>query len=373
MLANGGDSLPISANAQFTFATQIASRVAYSVAISTQPLNPSQNCVIKNGSGTMGSGNVTNISVVCTTPNLANAKLTGTYKVVSFEYPSPFDYGYTGDFSDLLTLSFDGAGNFSGTDVQAGDGTVVSGAVSGTYTVTTAGTFTLSPMGRSTMSGAVSVNGNTLVAAQTTSGFEPSLVFGIKQGQTNFSNANLAGTYTTVRFGYHGAGDSSGLSTVTFDGAGNFSGSDAVNNAGTVSSTTVAGTYTVAADGTLILLGRGSHVINSGGEKIFPEEVEEAVKRVPGVLDCLVVGVDDERFGQAVAAVAATDGRTVDEAEVIAHVNTQLARYKAPKRVVFVGEVPRSPNGKADYAKAKQYVLDADTPDPDPLDAADPK
>ncbi len=120
----------------------------------------------------------------------------------------------------------------------------------------------------------------------------------------------------------------------------------------------------VAADGTLILLGRGSHVINSGGEKIFPEEVEEAVKRVPGVVDCLVVGVDDERFGQAVTAVAATDGTAVDEAEVIAHVKTQLARYKAPKRVVFVGEVPRSPNGKADYTKAKQFALDALDPDP---------
>jgi fatty-acyl-CoA synthase len=115
----------------------------------------------------------------------------------------------------------------------------------------------------------------------------------------------------------------------------------------------------VAADGTLILLGRGSQVINSGGEKIFPEEVEEAVKRVPGVLDCLVVGVADERFGQAVTAIAATDGTALDEADVIAHVKTQLARYKAPKRVVFVSEVPRAPNGKADYAAARQYALDA--------------
>ncbi len=115
----------------------------------------------------------------------------------------------------------------------------------------------------------------------------------------------------------------------------------------------------VAADGTLILLGRGSQVINSGGEKIFPEEVEEAVKRVPGVLDCLVVGVADERFGQAVTAIAATDGTLLAEADVIAHVKTQLARYKAPKRVVFVSEVPRAPNGKADYAAARQYALDA--------------
>ena len=76
-------------------------------------------------------------------------------------------------------------------------------------------------------------------------------------------------------------------------------------------------------------------------------------------VDCLVVGVDDERFGQAVTAVAATDGTVLDEADVIAHVKTQLARYKAPKRVVFVAEVPRAPNGKADYATAKQHALDA--------------
>jgi fatty-acyl-CoA synthase len=115
----------------------------------------------------------------------------------------------------------------------------------------------------------------------------------------------------------------------------------------------------VAADGTLILLGRGSQVINSGGEKIFPEEVEEAVKRVPGIRDCLVVGVTDERFGQSVTAVAATDGTQVDEAQVIAHVKTQLAGFKAPKRVVFVPEVPRAPNGKADYVAARHHALDA--------------
>ncbi len=116
----------------------------------------------------------------------------------------------------------------------------------------------------------------------------------------------------------------------------------------------------VAADGSLILLGRGSQVINSGGEKIFPEEVEEAVKRVDGVVDCLVVGLDDERFGQAVTAVASVaEGAAVSEAEVIAGVKADLAAYKAPKRVVFVSQVPRAPNGKADYKAAKQIALDA--------------
>jgi acyl-CoA synthetase (AMP-forming)/AMP-acid ligase II len=114
----------------------------------------------------------------------------------------------------------------------------------------------------------------------------------------------------------------------------------------------------VAEDGSLILLGRGSQVINSGGEKVFPEEVEEAVKRVDGVVDCLVVGIDDEKFGQRVTAVASVSpGVSVSEAEVIASVKQQLAGYKAPKSVIFVPEVPRAPNGKADYVAAKKHAL----------------
>jgi fatty-acyl-CoA synthase len=116
----------------------------------------------------------------------------------------------------------------------------------------------------------------------------------------------------------------------------------------------------IAEDGSLILLGRGSQVINSGGEKIFPEEVEEAVKRVDGVLDCLVIGIEDDRFGQAVTAIAsAADGADPDEASVIAGVKHDLAGYKAPKRVIFVSQVPRAPNGKADYKAAKQLAYDA--------------
>jgi fatty-acyl-CoA synthase len=115
---------------------------------------------------------------------------------------------------------------------------------------------------------------------------------------------------------------------------------------------------TVEADGSLTLLGRGSQVINSGGEKIFPEEVEEAVKRVEGVLDCLVVGIDDEKFGQAVTAVASlSPGATVEEAAIIANVKTQLAGYKAPKRVIFVTQIPRAPNGKADYKTARDMAI----------------
>lgn len=116
----------------------------------------------------------------------------------------------------------------------------------------------------------------------------------------------------------------------------------------------------VAADGSLILLGRGSQVINSGGEKIFPEEVEEAVKRVDGVVDCLVIGLDDDRFGQVVTAVASVAvGAAVTEAQVIAVVKQDLAAYKAPKRVVFVEQVPRAANGKADYKAARQLASDS--------------
>lgn len=112
----------------------------------------------------------------------------------------------------------------------------------------------------------------------------------------------------------------------------------------------------INADGSLTLLGRGSNCINTAGEKVFPEEVEESVKRHEAVLDCLVIGMPDEKFGERVVAVAslkpgATD---VDEAALIGHVKGELAGFKAPKRVIVVDEVRRAPNGKADYGWAKE-------------------
>lgn len=113
-------------------------------------------------------------------------------------------------------------------------------------------------------------------------------------------------------------------------------------------------------NGQLVLLGRGSQVINTAGEKVFPEEVEEAVKRFAGVRDCLVVGLPDDKFGQCVVAVASLEqGVSAAEADVIAFVKTQLSGYKAPKSVVFVDDVPRAPNGKADYPGAKKLAEDA--------------
>ncbi len=106
------------------------------------------------------------------------------------------------------------------------------------------------------------------------------------------------------------------------------------------------------ADGFITLLGRGSQCINSGGEKIFPEEVEEALKTHPAVEDALVFGVADERWGQAVTAVVET-AAPVDADELKRHVRDHLAAYKAPKRIVFAPRCPRAPNGKADYAAAR--------------------
>ena len=91
---------------------------------------------------------------------------------------------------------------------------------------------------------------------------------------------------------------------------------------------------TVDADGTVRLLGRGSQCINTGGEKVYPEEVEEVLKLHPTVADAAVVGVPDERFGEAITALVEPDhGAAVDEAELIDHVKAHLAGFKAPKRV----------------------------------------
>jgi acyl-CoA synthetase (AMP-forming)/AMP-acid ligase II len=115
---------------------------------------------------------------------------------------------------------------------------------------------------------------------------------------------------------------------------------------------------TVEADGTVRLLGRGSQCINTGGEKVYPEEVEEVLKQHPAVNDAAVVGVPDERFGEAIRAlVEPLADIDVDEAALIDHVKGHLAAYKAPKRIVFVPSVNRAPNGKLDYKALKETAL----------------
>ena len=117
----------------------------------------------------------------------------------------------------------------------------------------------------------------------------------------------------------------------------------------------VPGDYaTVEADGTITLLGRGSVSINTGGEKVFPEEVEEAIKTAPGVSDALVVDVPDERMGQVVAAIVAAPPTAALRADAVqAHVRSQLAGYKVPRHVMIVESVERTVTGKADYPAAR--------------------
>ena len=119
----------------------------------------------------------------------------------------------------------------------------------------------------------------------------------------------------------------------------------------------------VETDGTLTLLGRGSACINTAGEKVFPEEVEEALKTHPSVEDALVVGLPDEKWGQAVTGVVTlAEGHELDEAGLRAHVRKSLAGYKTPKRVVLADRSLRASNGKADYPAAKAAAESALSP-----------
>jgi len=115
----------------------------------------------------------------------------------------------------------------------------------------------------------------------------------------------------------------------------------------------------VEADGSITLLGRGSVCINTGGEKVFPEEVEEVLKRHPAVRDAVAVGLPDDRFGEVVtAAVELRAGTEATPAELIEHVRAHLAHYKAPKLVRLVPSIGRAPTGKVDYARHRAEMAE---------------
>ncbi|MEI9995466.1 MAG: acyl-CoA synthetase [Rhizomicrobium sp.] len=120
----------------------------------------------------------------------------------------------------------------------------------------------------------------------------------------------------------------------------------------------IPGDYAVVeSDGRIILLGRGSNCINTAGEKVFPEEVEETLKKHPAIEDALVLGVPDDKWGQAITGVVKlADGAAFDEAALRAHVREHLAGYKTPKRVIVAGVPLRAPNGKADYKSASDFA-----------------
>ncbi|AQA19071.1 AMP-binding protein [Halioglobus japonicus] len=114
-------------------------------------------------------------------------------------------------------------------------------------------------------------------------------------------------------------------------------------------------------DDTITVYGRGSNCINSGGEKIFPEEVEQALKANPAIFDCLVVATPDERFGSKVTAVVALRGdAAVSLAEVQEAAREHIAGYKVPRELHVVDEVPRAPSGKPAYPKALEIALSGD-------------
>jgi fatty-acyl-CoA synthase len=111
---------------------------------------------------------------------------------------------------------------------------------------------------------------------------------------------------------------------------------------------------TVDADGSIVLLGRGSQCINTGGEKVFPEEVEEVLKLHAAVEDALVFGVPDERFGQRVVGVASlVPGGAATADEIVDAARPRLSSYKLPRSLQLVDAVPRAANGKADYPEAR--------------------
>ena len=115
----------------------------------------------------------------------------------------------------------------------------------------------------------------------------------------------------------------------------------------------------VEEDGSITLLGRGNTCVNTGGEKVYPEEVEGALKSFGGVFDALVIGVPDERLGQRVAAIVQPrDGQDIDLAALDAHLRTKIAGYKVPRSVWLVDQIGRTPAGKADYSWARRHAED---------------
>jgi acyl-CoA synthetase (AMP-forming)/AMP-acid ligase II len=115
----------------------------------------------------------------------------------------------------------------------------------------------------------------------------------------------------------------------------------------------------VNTDGTLHLLGRGSVCINTGGEKVFPEEVEEVLKTHHTVRDAVAVGLPDKRFGETICAVVeAEPGADPKLEELSEHVRSRIAAYKAPRSIVVVPTIGRAPNGKVDYKRLKQHAMD---------------
>ena len=232
---NGGGNLAVPVSGMFTFATKVANGAAYAVTVGTQPTNPAQTCVVTNGSGTMGSSNVTNVTVTCT--------LNGFTGFISGPYLYTDISGFGASSGPDL---FDGAGGYSGSYVENDSGVISSGSFSGTYTAAAGGGMSLNGL-----DGGVSADGNTILFADLLAGDSAYVDVEIKQGQANFTNADFIGTYQLASINSFGNGG--GSLTLTADGMGSYSGTAVRNNAGVITSGAVSGTYAVAADGSLTI------------------------------------------------------------------------------------------------------------------------
>jgi len=259
LVNNGGDPSPVSGNGPFALTPAVASGTTYSVGISSPPINPDQTCIVTNGTGWMYDSPVTTVGVSCT-DDFTPMEVSGTYSVVT--------YGGAGQIDGVWSLTFDGAGNVTGTEVQNNAGAVSSAAVTGSYAVATGAAnitnrgLTITLAGSPALTANLSLDGNTLVMSQLTSGQKPGIGVGVKQGQTGLTNQNLDGTYAVVSYG--GAATVGSVATLTFDGSGNVNGSALQNNGGTLGNIPVSGTYAVSADGVLTMTPMGGASLTGG-------------------------------------------------------------------------------------------------------------
>jgi len=244
---NVGDDLPVAADGAIAFPTKIASGATYSVTVFAQPTSPAQTCVVTHGSGTMGSNDVANVAVACTL-NPFTGFVSGPYRYT--EISSSFSSSSNGASSGPIV--YDGVGGYSGSYVLNTLGVISSGSISGPYTAAVGGEVTLGAS-----SGAVSADGNTIVSANLQAGNVPSVDVEIKQGQTNFTNADFTGIYQVVSI--DGFADSGSSLTLTADGAGSYSG-----NLGVITNGAVSGTYSVAADGSLTITPASGSPLSGG-------------------------------------------------------------------------------------------------------------
>jgi hypothetical protein len=244
---------------------------------------------------------VSNIAVSCSN-NFNNGIVQGNYKVVA--------YDAAGQVDSVSTVIFDGLGGVSGSAIQNHAGVIANSSVFGTYTVAgpsqgSASASTLATLqntgmivnfnGAAALTGFTSGHGDTFVLSQLTAGQDPGIAVGIRQPQSGFTNGNLNGTFTVV--GYGGVAGTGTVATLSFDGAGTFSGTAVQNSAGGLSTSGLTGTYAVAGDGTVTVTPAGAAPLTGAVSYVDDELV--LVQATPGQSPAIMVGVE---YGQSSVA-----------------------------------------------------------------------